>query len=150
MVDAEWRRIRYRVFELPAGKRTLEQQADNLESAIVVPGEQQHFRSNAEFRAKLKQVVDAGGAGLMLHRADVLLASGRRDLLLKLKPLTDASVVGHAARKDRFAGQMGTGFSDAQRRVPPPIGATVTDSYKDLTPARKPRFASFLCVADEL
>ncbi len=168
-VDAEWRRIHYRVFELPAGEGTFEQRAEKLKalaSDIVVPVEQQRFTSNAALRAKLKQVVDAGGEGLMLHRADAPLASGRSDLLLKLKPLADAEavVVGHEPGKGRLQGQLGalelqtpegvrfrlgTGFSDAQRRDPPPIGATVTYRYRDVTPAGKPRFASFVRVADE-
>ncbi|MFG6457037.1 DNA ligase [Roseateles sp. BYS96W] len=168
-VDAEWRRIHYRVFELPAGEGTFAQRADKLKalaSDIVVPVEQQRFTSNAALRAKLKQVVDAGGEGLMLHRADAPLASGRSDLLLKLKPLADAEavVVGHEAGKGRFKGQLGalelqtpegvrfklgTGLSDAQRRDPPPIGATVTYRYRDVTPAGKPRFASFVRVADQ-
>lgn len=167
-VDAEWRRITYRVFELPAGEGTFEQRAGQLKtlvSDIVVPVEQQRFNSNAELRVKLKQVVDAGGEGLMLHRADAPVASGRSDLLLKLKPLADAEavVVGHEPGKGRFAGQLGalelqtpdgvrfklgTGFTEAQRRDPPPIGATVTYRYRDVTPAGKPRFASFLRVSE--
>lgn len=167
-VDTEWRRISYRVFELPAGEGPFEQRADRLKalaSDFVVPVEQQRFRSNAELRAKLKQVVDAGGEGLMLHRADAPVASGRGDLLLKLKPQADAEavVVGHEPGKGRLAGQLGalelktpegvrfklgTGFSDAQRRNPPPVGATVTYRYRDVTPSGKPRFASFLRVAE--
>lgn len=168
-VDAEWRRISYQVFELPAGGATFEQrvaQIKALASDIVVPVEQQRFASNAELRARLKQVVEAGGEGLMLHRADAPVASGRSDLLLKLKPLADAEavVIGHEPGKGRFQGQLGalevqtpegvrfklgTGFTDAQRRHPPAIGATVTYRYRDVTPAGKPRFASFLRVADE-
>jgi DNA ligase-1 len=167
-VDAEWRRIRLHVFELPAGGGVFEQRAEQLKALagdLVVPVAQQRFTSNAELRAKLKQVVDAGGEGLMLHRADAPVASGRSELLLKLKPLADAEavVVGHEPGKGRLAGQLGalelqtpdgvrfklgTGFNDAQRRDPPPIGATVTYRYRDLTPAGKPRFASFLRVAD--
>ncbi|MBW8845020.1 MAG: DNA ligase [Burkholderiales bacterium] len=167
-VDTEWRRISYRVFELPAGEGPFEQRADRLKalaSDFVVPVEQQRFKSNAELWAKLKQVVDAGGEGLMLHRADAPVASGRSDLLLKLKPQADAEavVVGHEPGKGRLAGQLGalelktpegvrfklgTGFSDAQRRNPPPVGATVTYRYRDVTPSGKPRFASFLRVAE--
>lgn len=167
-VDAEWRLIRFHVFELPAGEGTFEQRADKLKSLasdIVQPVEQRRFNSNAELRVKLKQVVDAGGEGLMLHRADAPVASGRSDLLLKLKPLADAEavVVGHEPGKGRLAGQLGalelqtpegvrfklgTGFTEAQRRDPPPIGATVTYRYRDLTPTGKPRFASFLRVAE--
>jgi DNA ligase-1 len=111
-VDAEWRRIRFHVFELPAGDGVFERRAEQLKalaSDIVVPVEQQRLTSNAELRAKLKQVVDAGGEGLMLHRADAPVAWGRSDLLLKLKPLADAEgvVVGHEPGKGRLAGQLG-------------------------------------------
>ena len=168
-VDAEWRRVNYRVFELPAGEGDFEHRAARLRAlagGVIVPVEQQHLATNTELRARLKQVVDAGGEGLMLHRADAPLASGRSDLLLKLKPVADAEavVVSHEPGKGRFAGQLGalelqtpegvrfklgTGFTDAQRRNPPPIGATVTYRYRDLTPSGKPRFASFVRVADE-
>jgi len=167
-LDAEWRRIAYQVFELPAGEGTFEQRVARLQalaSEWVVPVEQQRCASNAALRAKLKQVVDAGGEGLMLHRADAPVTSGRSEVLLKLKPLADAEavVVGHEPGKGRLQGQLGalevqtpdgvrfklgSGFSDAQRRDPPPIGATVTYRYRDLTPAGKPRFASFLRVSE--
>lgn len=168
-VDAEWRRIRYWVFELPVGEGSFEQRVERMKglaSDTVVPVEQQRFGSNAALRVKLKQVVDAGGEGLMLHRADAPLASGRSDLLLKLKPEADAEavVVGHEPGKGRFTGmlgalevqtpdglrfKLGTGFTETQRRNPPPVGATVTYRYRELTPSGKPRFASFLRVADE-
>ncbi|RTL34529.1 MAG: DNA ligase [Burkholderiales bacterium] len=168
-VDAEWRQVRYHVFELPgAGGRFAERAAQMraLGNAVIVPVEQAPMASRAALLARLKAVVAAGGEGLMLHRADAPVASGRSDLLLKLKPLADAEavVVGHEPGRGRYAGQMGalelrtpegirfklgTGFSDAQRRQPPPVGATVTYRYRDLTPGGKPRFASFVRVADE-
>jgi DNA ligase-1 len=46
----------------------------------------------------------------------------------------------------RFA--LGTGFTDAQRDTPPPVGAFVTYRYRDRTPAGLPRFASFLRVRE--
>lgn len=168
-VDAEWRRVRYHVFEMPNGEGSFEQRAETLKtlaSDTVVPVEQLRLASNAALRDKLKDVVAAGGEGLMLHRADAPVASGRSDLLLKLKPQDDAEavVVGHEPGKGRFAGQLGalelrtpegvrfklgTGFSEAERRDPPPIGSVVTYRYRGLTPAGKPRFASFLRVAEE-
>lgn len=167
--DDEWRRLSYQVFELPAGEGLFEQRAERLRAlagGVVVAVEQSRLTSAAALRARLKQVVTQGGEGLMLHRADAPLASGRSDLLLKLKPLADAEavVVGHEAGKGRFAGmlgalelqtfegqrfRLGTGFSESQRRNPPPVGATVTYRYRDLTPSGRPRFASFVRVADE-
>lgn len=168
-VDAEWRQVRYHVFELPAGGGTFEQRAEEIRAlagGVVVAVPQWRVASQAALQAKLQEIVAAGGEGLMLHRADAPVATGRSDLLLKLKPQSDAEavVVGHEPGKGRFAGQLGalelrtpegvrfklgTGFTEAQRRHPPPIGSTVTYRYRDLTPAGKPRFASFLRVADE-
>jgi DNA ligase-1 len=167
--DSEWRQLRYHVFELPAAGGTFIERAEQMRglgNLVIEPVAQSRVPSNAGLQARLKAVVDAGGEGLMLHRADAPVASGRSELLLKLKPLADAEavVIGHEPGKGRFAGQMGalalrtpdgisfklgTGFSDEQRRHPPPVGSTVTYRYRELTPAGKPRFASFLRVADE-
>ena len=110
--------------------------------------------------------MQAGGEGLMLHRADAPVAAGRSDWLLKLKPEHDAeaTVLAHEPGKGRWAGVMGallletpdgvrfklgTGFTEAQRRHPPPVGARVTYRYLDITPAGKPRFASFVRLAED-
>ena len=45
--------------------------------------------------------------------------------------------------------RLGAGFSDAVRRNPPPLGATVTYKYTGTTVNGIPRFASFLRVRDE-
>ena len=45
--------------------------------------------------------------------------------------------------------RLGTGFSDAERRDPPPIGSTVTFKYYGLTATGLPRFASFLRVRED-
>ena len=44
----------------------------------------------------------------------------------------------------RFA--VGTGFTDAQRETPPPIGSTITFRYQELTDGGVPRFPSFVRV----
>jgi DNA ligase-1 len=104
---------------------------------------------------------------LMLHRADAPYLTGRSDALLKLKPLldTEAIVVGHVPGQGKYAGVMGalelqtpegrrfrlgSGFSDALRRDPPPLGSTVTYTYRDVTPSGLPRFASYLRMGREL
>lgn len=167
--DADWRRVRYHVFELPEASGTFEERAKRIRAlagGVVVAVSQERVGSQAALLARLRAVVQAGGEGLMLHRADAPVAAGRSDWLLKLKPQQDAeaTVVAHEPGKGRFAGLMGalelqtpegvrfklgTGFTDAQRRHPPPIGAQVTYRYRDLTPGGKPRFASFLRVADD-
>jgi DNA ligase-1 len=97
----------------------------------------------------------------MLHLADAPYTTGRSDVLLKLKPLEDAEavVLRHIPGEGKFAGmlgalevktpagvvfRLGTGFSDAVRKNPPAVGATVTYRYRDVTKNGVPRFASFL------
>ena len=102
----------------------------------------------------------------MLHKANALYVTGRSDVLLKLKLLYDAeaTVVGHAIGRGKYAGKLGaledetpegirfklgTGFTDAQRENPPKIGSIVTYTYRDKTIKGKPKFASFLRVRNE-
>jgi DNA ligase 1 len=172
-VDAEWQLVNYMVFELPQDDATFEQRAVKLQSIVqdnafaqLQAVEQFNTANRATLQAKLGDVVQGGGEGLMLHLASSKVAVGRSDVLLKLKPVQDAEavVIGHVAGKGKYArmtgaldvettdGQrfnLGTGLSDAQRKHPPAIGSTVTYTYRDLTPSGKPRFASFLRVYNE-
>ena len=169
-VDAEWQKINYMVFELPAGSGDFKDRALSLDSIVNTTAwpqlqaiEQTAIANRATLQAKLDDVVQGGGEGLVLHLANAPVATGRSDALLKLKPVQDAEavVVGHVAGKGKYAGvtgaldvkiadgqrfKLGTGLSDAQRKAPPAIGSTVTYTYRDLTPSGKPRFASFLRV----
>ena len=169
-VDADWQKVNYMVFELPAGSGDFKDRALALDSIVNTAAwpqlqaiEQTAIANRATLQAKLDDVVQGGGEGLILHLANAPLATGRSDALLKLKPVQDAeaTVVGHVAGKGKYAGvtgaldvkiadgqrfKLGTGLSDAQRKAPPAIGSTVTYTYRDLTPSGKPRFASFLRV----
>ena len=169
-VDAEWQKVNYMVFELPDGSGDFKDRALSLDSIVNTAAwpqlqaiEQTAIANRATLQAKLDDVVQGGGEGLMLHLANAPLATGRSDALLKLKPVQDAeaTVVGHIAGKGKYARmtgaldvkttdghrfKLGTGLSDVQRKHPPAIGSTVTYTYRDLTSSGKPRFASFLRV----
>ena len=175
-VDSDWRRVNYLIFELPdeAGALgTFEQRYSRIREVVAKAQwaslqvvEQTRVADRAELKRRLDRVVKAGGEGLMLHLANAPYVTGRSDVLLKLKPLldTEAIVVRHIPGKGRNAGRLGalevrtrdgivfrlgTGFSDAQRDNPPPVGSLVTYTYRDVTPSGKPRFASFLRVRDD-
>ena len=173
-VDEEWRQVRYMVFELPEGEGTFAQRALRIQSLVAQAGwpmlqavEQSPVSDRASLQRRLTQIVAQGGEGLMLHLADAPYSTGRSDVLLKLKPYldTEAIVVAHLPGKGKYSGQMGalrlqmpdgrrfnlgTGFSDAERREPPALGSSVTYRYRDLTSNGLPRFASFLRVRAEL
>ncbi len=168
--DDEWRGLRYLVFEMPGGDGDFARRAACLRRIAAQSGasnlvavEQRRVVGATELRRRLAEVVDAGGEGLMLHRADSLFHTGRSAALLKLKPEQDAEavVVGYIAGRGKYGGQMGalrmrgaggarfaigTGFSDAVRADPPPLGAIVTYRHRGVTHRGVPRFPSFLRV----
>lgn len=169
-VDADWRDVRYMVFDLPGAAEPFGQRVARLKTVVAQVGQpwvqvvaQQSVPDAAALQALLAQTVKDGGEGLVLHRSSALWSPGRSDALLKFKPVADdeARVVAHLPGKGRHAGRLGalllelpsgqrfalgTGFTDAQRANPPAIGSVVTYRYRDHTPKGLPRFASFLRV----
>jgi DNA ligase-1 len=172
-LDAEWQAVYYKVFDLPGAAGTFAERTERLKRLLGTAGTPSWLQAVAQVRGtdqvalqrQLRQLVKAGGEGVMLHRADALWAAGRSDNLFKLKPLPDEEgrVIGHLPGKGRHVGRLGalllvtpsgqqfalgTGFTDAQRALPPAIGAVVTYRYRERTPAGLPRFASFLRVRE--
>jgi len=171
-VDAEWRDVRYQVFDLPGSDAPFAERAAAIETLAaaarwpqLIAVEQRRVADRAALARRLDEVIGAGGEGLVLHRADAHWHAGRSDALLKLKPLADAEavVVDHLPGRGRLAGRMGalrvrtedgiefdlgTGFSDADRALPPARGTTVTYSHRGTTAAGVPRFASFVRVRE--
>lgn len=169
-VDTQWQQVKYMVFDLPSGDGVFEVRCQKL-LALVKQTNWPQFQWIEQFKladenalqAKLKQIKAQGGEGLMLHKADAPVTTGRSPMLLKLKPVSDAEgiVIAHIPGKGKYQGMLGalqiktddghsvkigTGFSDEQRKNPPAIGSTITYSFRDKTPSGKPRFASFMRV----
>ncbi len=171
-VDAEWRALRYMVFDAPAPEMPFEARAQQLQTVVQRANlpwlealEQARLDSNAAVQTRLQHVAALGGEGLVLHRMDAPWQPGRSEAVrkLKLQPDEEARVVAHVAGKGKFEGLMGalllempggqrfalgTGFSAADRAKPPPIGAQVTYRYRDRTPQGLPKFASYLRVRE--
>ncbi|MCV2365596.1 DNA ligase [Paucibacter sp. DJ1R-11] len=170
--EEEWQQIQCLLFELPGGAGPFSRRVAQLREIAaavdtpmlrVVPQEQ--VGSLAELRQRLRAVLRAGGEGLMLHEADAPYISGRHEALLKLKAHDDedAVVIAHLPGQGRLSGllgalrvrnaagqefNLGSGFSEALRRAPPPLGSTVCYRYRGLTGSGLPRFATFLRVQD--
>lgn len=168
--DAAWQKVTYYVFELPDGEgpfadraRHLEQLAQKANSPYLKAIKQFHVQDERSLKLTLASVVARHGEGLMLHRADAPYLTGRNHALLKLKPQLDAEakVIAYVPGKGKYIGKMGallvempdglqfklgTGFTDAERANPPPIGSQVTYTYRDITKNGKPKFASFVRV----
>jgi DNA ligase-1 len=170
--DSAWRRLFYMVFELPgasgdfsARAARLEQVAHDVAWSQLAAAPQRVVQDRPALVRLLNEVVRSGGEGLVLHRAAAPYETGRSTSLLKLKPQQDAEavVLAHVAGRGKHAGRLGalrvrtadgvdfvigTGFSDAEREAPPPIGSVLTFSYRGTTTGGVPRFASFLRLRD--
>jgi DNA ligase 1 len=167
-VDAEWRQLRYMVFELPGAAGVFAERARRIEAVVrqggstqLVAVEQAPVSDRDALQRRLALTIAQGGEGLVLHRADAAYVTGRSDAILKLKPALDAEavVVAHHAGRGKYTGLLGalevrtpqgrrfligSGLPDALRSDPPPIGSVVTYRYHDLTGSGLPRFASFM------
>lgn len=165
-VDAQWREVRYMVFELPGAQGSFAERASALKDLVVqahhpalVAVEQQGLADAKALGQRLAEVVAQGGEGLVLHRANAPYVTGRSDVLLKLKPVQDADavVMAHEPGQGKYAGlvgalvvrdadgrvfRIGSGLTDAQRRSPPPLGSTVSYRWRGLTRSGLPRFAT--------
>lgn len=177
--DASWRAMRFMVFDLPAQPGSFTKRIPALRGLIaridqpwVQAVTQFRVASHAELQRLLAKTVRLGGEGLMLHRGSSLYKGQRSDDLLKVKTHedTEARVVSHIPGKGRYDGMMGallvempevagkrgqqfklgTGFSDEQRRNPPPLGSTVTYRYRGFNDSGIPRFASFMRVREDM
>ncbi|MFW5723552.1 MAG: DNA ligase [Halochromatium sp.] len=169
-----WQQVRYVVFDLPGAAggfearfAALERLLEPIPNARLQLAQQQSIADHEALQARLEEIVAAGGEGLMLHRRNAAYQPGRSTALLKVKPYLEgeAVVLEHLPGQGKYAGmlgsmlveepdgtrfKLGTGFSDAERASPPPIGSLVTFKYHGRTKYDRPRFASFLRVAEDL
>lgn len=165
--DSQWQNIQFQVFDLPNSRVPFEQRQKTLKHLLenslrpnVVWVEQSQLHSLSAINKTLEKVVKNGGEGLMLRPVGSLYETGRSKNLLKLKPRYDseARVIAYQAGRGKFENMMGAiwvelangkmfkignGFSDLERKEPPPIGSQVTFSHQGFTEKGLPRFATY-------
>ncbi|MDG6777392.1 DNA ligase [Thiomicrorhabdus sp. zzn3] len=137
--------------------------------------EQVPVRNNDHVKQSLQNVIHSGGEGLVVRNPKVLYAVGRSDQALKVKLKQDAecTVRGYTLGNGKYTGQVGallcrltdgefnqlsadqriikigSGLSDAERKLPPQIGALITFQYSGLTKTGLPRFPVFLRIRED-
>ena len=162
-----WQEVSYQVFDLPQSnmpfeirQNTLASLVSKVKSPYLKKVAQKKMESLAAIKVYLKEVVEQGAEGLMLRKPASLYESGRSNNLFKLKLRQDAEarVIAYQAGRGKYENMMGaiwvempdgtlfkigTGFSDKERKSPPPIGSEITYSHQGFTDKGLPRFASF-------
>jgi DNA ligase-1 len=162
-----WKEIKFLIFDAPASPEPFEARLEllrDLASKRNFPHAQLHdhleCKSNEHLVQELQRVEALGGEGLMLRQPASKYETGRSQTLLKVKTFQDAEarVIGHQPGLGRHKGQLGallveladgtrfavgTGFTDAQRRLPPAIGTTIQFRFQELSDHGVPRFPSY-------
>lgn len=168
-----WQQLRFMIFDLPNNKLPFDQRVTamkkvvtQVQSPYLAAIKQFRLTSISALNSTLQQVVEKGGEGLMLHHRNALYKQGKNNQLLKLKLAQDAEakVLKHVAGKGKYTNMLGSllvetpqgiqfkvgsGFSDKQRKHPPPVGSTITYRYIGKTKRGVPRFASFLRMREQ-
>ncbi|KKC99385.1 MULTISPECIES: DNA ligase [Photobacterium] len=164
----QWQKIRFMIFDAPAHPGTFDERRHHMTTLInqlnhpyIQIIAQRKLSSIAMVKTWLSEIEADGGEGIMLHLASQPYVAGRSDSLVKIKRFEDAEavVVGYEPGKGKYQGVMGalwvkmdgvppfkigTGFSDAERAIPPEIGSIITIRYNGLTHNQIPRFARYL------
>ncbi len=168
--DSAWRKVSFVVFDAPNARGGFEARVAHVAKVLTRAGAP-HARALDHsacdgvdhLRAELDRIERLGGEGLMLRRPGSPYEVGRSTSLLKVKTFHDAEarIIGHAPGTGRHRGRLGavvvelpsgvtfnigTGFTDAERDAPPPIGAIVTFRYQELTDDGVPRFPTWVGV----
>ncbi|KAI5122801.1 hypothetical protein M0805_000144 [Coniferiporia weirii] len=168
-----WEDITFQLFDVPSmGNEPFEDRYNWLKSTFMrLSGErkERHVTVVEHLKAKsrehvletLKEVEQLGGEGLMLRKPESQYERCRSSTLQKIKTFYDAEakVTGHVPGKGKNKGilgalscvmasgktfNVGTGFSDKQRRNPPRVGMIITYRFQELTLDGVPRFPSFI------
>ena len=163
---ADWTPVKFLIFDIQTGD-AFEDRLTQLHS-LTLPGharivQQVKCTAAEDLRDFERNILTVGGEGVMLRAPRSPYVFKRSGHLRKLKRFTDdeATVIGHAPGEGKHEGRLGalicrladgttfnagSGFTDEQRETPPPIGATVTVRYFELTPAGVPRFPTFIAI----
>ncbi|MFN2257360.1 MAG: DNA ligase, partial [Desulfuromonadaceae bacterium] len=165
-----WLTLEYAVFDVPQARGNFEDRVhkarlwfEQHRSRYTFLVEQIPVSDAAHLASHLDEVVAQGGEGLMVRDPHAEYAPGRSTSILKVKRFEDAeaTVVGHTPGAGRNSGRLGalrvensiglefkigSGFSDAQRQNPPPVGAVITYKYHGHYQSGIPKFPVFLRV----
>ena len=167
--DDRWKSVRFMVFDAPQAKGAFEERMQFLRvtlpevSHFVRVVAQQRCQGVTQLLAERDRIVRLGGEGLMLRQPESAYEPGRSPTLLKVKPYDDAeaTVIAHEPGKGKYAGKLGalrvrtddgrefsigSGFTDADRKSPPPVGTVITYRFRGLTAKGLPRFPGYFRV----
>ncbi len=169
-----WKEITYNVFDVPHENGGLIQRLVKLEYYLKLNQadylrivKQTTCNDEEALFVFLQSVENGGGEGVVIRNPLSPYIAKRDANNLKVKSFYDAEckVIEHHKGEGKYKKvlgsltcknnegmtfDIGSGFSDDERKNPPAIGSKITYKYKELTKNGKPRFPIFLRVKEEI
>lgn len=171
---SDWLQLKFAIFDVPQAPGGFTARLTKAKdwfaahpSAYAFVISQIPVQDQTHLQKELQRIEMLDGEGLIVRRPDAIYAVGRSPEILKVKQYQDAeaTVVAHLPGKGRNVGRLGSllvvladgtrfkigsGFSDADRESPPPIGTVVTFKFYGKYQSGLPRFPSFLRIRLDL
>lgn len=165
---AGWLQLQFAIFDVPQAPGGFTERIAKAQdwfrrhpSVYAYVIDQVPVRGRAHLQQELRRIEQLGGEGLIVRRPEALYAAGRSAEVLKVKNYQDAeaTVLAHLPGRGKHTGRLGallvaledgtrfkigSGFSDAERESPPPVGAVVTFKYYGHYRSGLPKFPSYL------
>ncbi|MCK4441930.1 MAG: DNA ligase, partial [Sulfurovaceae bacterium] len=159
-----WERVTYNIFEVPNVKGGLFERLSKVKpykSKILKIIPQIKVKNKANLQKFLKEIEAKGGEGVVVHDPNSPYIAKRTSKALKVKSFydTECKVTRYIKGHGKFKGMLGSlecrldngtlfkigsGFTNQERKNPPPIGSIITFKYKEFTKYGKPRFPVFM------
>jgi DNA ligase-1 len=170
----KWMQLKYMVFDVVDETSGYEERMNRLSewlqehpTPFIEQVQQRICQGMEDLHEYLDAIIAKGGEGIMLRKPNGLYEHRRSPNLLKVKPMDDdeARVIGYQPGEGKYVGMLGalecempdgkqfnlgTGFSDAERDNPPPIGCLVTYKHQGFTDDGKPRCPVFLRIRTDI
>jgi len=163
-----WKSITYNIFEVPNAKGNLWQRLSKVKpykSKIIKIIPQIEVKNRANLQKFLKEIEAKGGEGVVVRNPRSPYIAKRTSNALKVKSFYDTEckvtryIKGNGKFRDMLGSlecklengtlfKIGSGFTNQERKNPPPIGSIITFKYKEFTKYGKPRFPVFLRIRE--
>ena len=169
-----WKEIAFYAFDVPLESGGLVQRLVKLEYYLKLNqadylhiAKQVTCKDNDDLQRFLSEVEQGGGEGVVVRNPDAKYVAKRDPNALKVKRFYDAECVVTAlhpgeGKYKKVLGSLtcqndegvrfdiGSGFSDEERKNPPAIGTKITYKYKETTSNQKPRFPVYVRIKEEI
>lgn len=169
-----WKNIAFYAFDVPSENGGLIQRLVKLEYYLKLNqadylkvAKQFTCKDNDDLKSFLTEIEKGGGEGVVVRNPDTKYVAKRDPNSLKVKSFYDAEceVIEHHKGEGKYKNSfgsltcktdegvlfdIGSGFSEAERKNPPAIGSKITYKFQEITKGGKPRFPVYMRIKEEI